>query len=144
MDEPKTCPYYKGVCGLDESYVCFCSSTYLFCSVYIEAQEKDVEQSLTELKNRCCGRFDDGTRVFLISENEIDGIIESLKKQQPKKGHWQPYKYGDDTWHQCSACGVADHYIYIVKRDGYPDYRMVSKRNFCPNCGADMRDNETH
>ena len=70
--------------------------------------------------------------------------LELLKEQQQKKGHWQPYKYGDDTWHQCSACGVADRYIDIVRRDGYPDYRMVSKRNFCPNCGADMRENETH
>ena len=51
MDEPKTCPYYKCVCGLDESYVCFCSSVYLFCSVYI-AQGKDVEQSLTGHKTR--------------------------------------------------------------------------------------------
>ena len=77
-------------------------------------------------------------------DTEIDACLvadalELLKEQQPKKGHWQPYKYGDDTWHQCSACGVADRYIDIVKRKGYPDYRMVSKSNFCPNCGADMR-----
>ena len=77
-------------------------------------------------------------------DTEIDACLvadalELLKEKQPKKGHWQPYKYGDDTWHQCSACGVTDRYIYIVKRDGYPDYRMVCKRNFCPNCGADMR-----
>ena len=76
-----------------------------------------------------------------------EGIIPArdLIDRQPtveperKKGKWQPYKYGDDTWHQCSACGVADRYIDIVKRDGYMDYRMVCIRNFCPYCGADMR-----
>lgn len=87
-----------------------------------------------------------GVRLIKELETEIVRLNAMLEEQQPKKeqhpkkGHWQPYKYGDDTWHQCSACGVADHYINIVKRDGYLDYRMVSKRNFCPNCGADMRE----
>lgn len=81
---------------------------------------------------------------MMVESGFLKEIVELLKEQQPKKGHWQPYKYGDDTWRQCSACGVADRYIDIVKRDGYPDYRMVSKRNFCPNCGADMRKNKTH
>ena len=68
-------------------------------------------------------------------------LIDSQPTVEPerKKGKWQPYKHGDDTWHQCSACGVADRYINIVKRDGHLDYWMVCKRNFCPNCGADMR-----
>ena len=74
-----------------------------------------------------------------ITDGDKDEVLELLKEQQPKKGHWQPYEYGDDTWHQCSVCGVADRYINIVKRDGYPDNRLVCKRNFCPNCGADMR-----
>lgn len=131
MDEPKTCPYYKGVCGLDESYVCFCSSAYLVCSVYKEAQGKDVEQSLTELKNRCCGRFDDGTRVFLISENEIDGIIESLKKQQPKHGHWiEQEGFDGDVYYDCSVCGES-----WVTVEGTPeDNGMI----YCPHCGAKM------
>ena len=76
---------------------------------------------------------------MMVSVGFLKGVLELLKEQQPKKGHWQPYKYGDDTWHQCSVCGIADKYINIVKREGYPDYRMVSKRNFCPICGADMR-----
>lgn len=45
MNEPKTCPYYQGVCGLDESYVCYCASGYLFCSIYKEEQEKDGEKN---------------------------------------------------------------------------------------------------
>ena len=78
---------------------------------------------------------------LLPAEKSIYDLIDKQHTVEPerKKGKWQPYKHGDDTWHQCSACGVADRYINIVKRDGYPDYRMVCKRNFCPNCGADMR-----
>ena len=82
----------------------------------------------------------DSDYVDCVRTDTLQTVVGLLKEQQPKKGHWQPYKYGDDTWHQCSACGVADRYIEIVKREGYPDYRMVSKRNFCPNCGADMRE----
>ena len=91
-----------------------------------------------------CPYDDDDDDIYKCTSALAKDALALLKEQQPKKGHWQPYKYGDDTWHQCSACGVADRYIDIVKRDGYPDYRMVSKRNFCPNCGADMRKNDTH
>ena len=77
--------------------------------------------------------------IHPLKQEAITKAIRALMAQ-PKKGNWQPYKYGDDTWHQCSVCGVADRYINIVKRDGYPDNRMVCKRNFCPNCGADMRE----
>ena len=84
-------------------------------------------------------QMNDGNGDFTGCHQLHWDALELLKEQQPKKGKWQPYKHGDDTWHQCSACGVADRYINIVKRNGYQDYRMVSKRNFCPNCGADMR-----
>lgn len=80
-----------------------------------------------------------GINVGCAYRTERRDIRCPMKEQKPEKGHWEPYKYGDDTWHQCSACGVADRYISIVKRDGYPDERIKSKRNFCPNCGADMR-----
>ena len=40
--------------------------------------------------------------------NLASDTLELLTEKKPKKGYWQPYKYGDDTWHQCSACGVAD------------------------------------
>ena len=79
----------------------------------------------------------------MMESNKIRMFVDEAGKITPlnqrRKGHWQPYKYGDDTWHQCSACGVADRYINIVRRKGYSDERIKSKRNFCPNCGADMR-----
>lgn len=36
----KECPFYQGVCGLDESYVCFGSCSYLFCKLYQKEQER--------------------------------------------------------------------------------------------------------
>ena len=30
------CPYYSGVCGLDEMCVCYRSSTYKDCDIYKE------------------------------------------------------------------------------------------------------------
>ena len=65
--------------------------------------------------------------------------------EERKKGKWVPFEFGDDTWHKCTACGVADRYIDIVHRPNGTQGRLRSVRNFCPNCGADMRgeDHET-
>jgi hypothetical protein len=42
----KRCPYYQGVCGLDESYVCYCSSTYFSCENY---KRNKTQKSLAEV-----------------------------------------------------------------------------------------------
>ena len=70
--------------------------------------------------------------------------IDALPSAQPerKKGKWIPFEYGDDTWHKCTACGVADNYISIVQRPNGKTGRLESVRNFCPNCGAYMRGEE--
>lgn len=59
-----------------------------------------------------------------------------------KKGKWIPFEHGDETWHKCTACGVADKYIDLVERPNGTIGRLVSIRNFCPNCGAEMRGEE--
>lgn len=33
------CPYYQGVCGLDEDILCYCSSSYETCDTYKESTE---------------------------------------------------------------------------------------------------------
>ena len=35
----RTCPYYQGVCGLDEDILCYCHSSYETCDTYKEASE---------------------------------------------------------------------------------------------------------
>lgn len=58
------------------------------------------------------------------------------------KGKWLPYEFGDYHWHKCSVCGKADKYIETVKRHNYMPSDMESIRNYCPNCGAKMVENE--
>lgn len=69
----------------------------------------------------------------------------TVEAEPVRHGRWEPYEFGDDTWHKCSVCGTADKYINIVTRNGYIDgqpqllsTRLVSKRNYCPICGAKM------
>lgn len=45
---PDRCPHYQGVCGLDESYTCFCSSNYLTCKIYKQKERNEIEKFLRE------------------------------------------------------------------------------------------------
>ena len=65
------------------------------------------------------------------------GIVQVFPSAQPerKKGKWErhysrPNVYADLFWH-CSECGYKsdNQYAYLYY-------------NFCPNCGADMREKE--
>ena len=68
--------------------------------------------------------------VKLVSElNRSIGYIMRLPSAQPeRKGHW--IEVAGDL--QCSECGRTYY-------DLYPDY---SETHFCPNCGADMREDQ--
>ena len=53
--------------------------------------------------------------------------------EQRKKGHWKKPKFADDKrWHQCSECGVTTE-----KLDKH-GFKLIC--NYCPVCGADMRE----
>lgn len=54
------------------------------------------------------------------------------------QGEWLPFEFGDERWHKCSCCGTADKYIEYVPRPNGTVGKLVSIRNFCPNCGARM------
>ena len=60
--------------------------------------------------------------------------IAKLPSEQPerKKGHWIYYNNGIEEYYECSACGNA--FVLIEGSPKENDY------NFCPNCGADMRE----
>ena len=55
------------------------------------------------------------------------------------QGEWVPFEYGDERWHKCTACGVADRYIEYVERPNGTTGKLVAIRNYCPNCGARMK-----
>ena len=63
------------------------------------------------------------------------GIIHelpSVNPQEPKTGHWIEGEVWEDTdggwgrWQKCSICRQSEHH----------------KKNFCPNCGAKMKEGE--
>lgn len=62
---------------------------------------------------------------------------EKGKADRPQ-GKWLPFEFGDERWHKCSCCGTADKYIEYVQRPNGTVGKLVSIRNFCPNCGARM------
>lgn len=38
------CPYYQGVCGLDEDIVCFGSGGYKTCNIYCSHMKELIEE----------------------------------------------------------------------------------------------------
>ena len=68
---------------------------------------------------------------FVIEE------LENLPSTQPerKKGEWIMTDFPDEQTYKCSACGEIWTFI-----DGTPEENGAF---FCPNCGADMRGEQT-
>lgn len=88
---------------------------------------------------------DGRTAVFEYSDDGIGRItlenmdmLMGMLADRPQ-GEWVPFEYGDERWHKCTACGVADRYIEYVERPNGTTGKLVAIRNYCPNCGADMR-----
>lgn len=67
------------------------------------------------------------------TDEALSVAINSLKSE-PKHGEWVAYEFGNERWHKCSVCGKADEYINNLG--------LEAIRNYCPNCGADMREVE--
>ena len=70
------------------------------------------------------------------AQRQFEADISDADRPQ---GEWVPFEYGDERWHKCTACGVADRYIEYVERPNGTTGKLVAIRNYCPNCGADMR-----
>lgn len=66
-------------------------------------------------------------------------IVNAPSVADRPQGEWVPFEYGDERWHKCTACGVADRYIEYVERPNGTTGKLVAIRNYCPNCGAKMK-----
>ena len=89
---------------------------------------------------------DDGTLTCRLIENEV---INKLPSAEPKRGRWiedkgqqtlmQNFIERGEVWRVCSVCGAGHMigYKYAIDK-AYHDRH----HNFCPNCGADMRQRE--
>ena len=47
------CPYYKGVCGIDEQFTCYCQSNYKCCDIYLKHMKELIEE-ITPVKVIYC------------------------------------------------------------------------------------------
>lgn len=77
------------------------------------------QDAIEALCKSCCGAF-----FAKAIQGCCDDVktLQSLPSAQPKKGEWIDTGSGQE----CSVCREVQY--------GYDNYR-----NFCPNCGADMR-----
>lgn len=79
--------------------------------------------------------------IRIAEQGQVQGYEWQFKKLcelpsvQPRKGKWIEH---DDDWanvyYECSVC--KEPFVLI---DGTPTENLY---NFCPNCGADMREGE--
>ena len=59
-----------------------------------------------------------------------------------KKGKWIKRSDTDDIYWSCSECGEDIPRVshFDPQFDLFPRLESIEKTNFCPNCGADMRE----
>ena len=97
---------------------------------------KDSQGLAKDLVNDCISRTA-AIDIVRFECGEWEGLaktiikrFEQLPSAQPerKRGKWKPYRC---DMYECSECG----YIYTELTD-----RHICGANFCPHCGADMRE----
>ena len=107
-------------------------------------RREDVEKTIRKLCD-ICGEDKKYSGIMCRSCN-LDSFIDALEsipsaEPERKKGEWLPHS-GDEDWDVCSVCGTG-----CKRREhgttGDLSFPWVTEYNyqFCPNCGADMRDN---
>ena len=102
-------------------------------------KKSDVVKALnTEAREQF--RLDDSYAYVIGTLRNVEDAINSIPSADRPQGEWLPFEFGDERWHKCSCCGTADKYIEYVPRPNGTVGKLVAIRNFCPNCGADMRE----
>jgi len=94
----------------------------------------DRQAAIDELRTCQTYLFDTHDKDLKISLEDAEYCIEQLPSAQPerKKGRW--IKVNGKTAINCSAC---HHCSWSLSFED-----TVRRFNFCPNCGADMRQKE--
>lgn len=76
-----------------------------------------------------------------LTREALDIAIDLLKQPERKTGQWIKMSDADGTYYACSECGEdlprVSH--YDPQFDLFTRLESIEKTNFCPNCGADMR-----
>ena len=109
---------------------------YLFSRGFTNEQVGEVVRALTYEPARLS--VDEVTALAewiskLTEECEVaynKGYADGMKAQEPKTGHWKAKSFHELF---CDNCG----FDFDIMRNDF-----IDKMNFCPNCGADMREVE--
>ena len=85
-----------------------------------ESQFADIQRiASVQLKNRL-----PTVEQIIASGTPLKRIVNSQPTIEPKKGRWITKSTNGEMFDCCSACGYVE---------------WDEPKNFCPNCGADMR-----
>ena len=113
----------------------------IFCTgcEYKEQEPCDAISREAAIKAECdvcaIGGGYDKCQYFMQGCNEIECIRVLPSVQPSRKGHWiEKEDFNGDTYYDCSECGES-----FCLMEGTPTDNLY---NYCPNCGADMRESE--
>ena len=90
-----------------------------------------IDADAIQIPNTSVDMFENCRNCNLLDADQVREIIDNAPTIEPKRGEWKRrlVDNGFNADWVCSECG------YRVKTD-FVDY------NYCPNCGADMRERE--
>lgn len=105
-------------------------------AIYTEALEEGIRCAMCTNTIKSETGCDGGCIVDTKMYNKVMTEINSrLLRKPPRKGHWEVVSdgYGDNTYIcECSEC-----------KDTVWVYKDANRKwNYCPNCGADMREDD--
>lgn len=92
---------------------------------------KEIEEILSRNTNVGHGIIIEGDTKKI--REALNAIKSGIPTYERPTGEWKPNKFDE---HYCNKCG--NFALWSEEADGY--YEVQS--NFCPNCGADMREKE--
>jgi hypothetical protein len=106
------------------------------------------EEAIRILKDfSLCGAYHQLVHMNDVDSEAISMAIKALEQPtiepERKKGRWIRMSDADGDYYCCDQCGgeLPRYITEIPSWDRpYPHKQSIYKTDFCPNCGADMRE----
>ena len=99
----------------------------------IEVDFDDMKSLIDDIGKLQKYKLFEGDELVLVNADDVLDVLVKHIKAQSKTGKWIKAKNWGIRCYQCDQCG---NYLDF---DGVNAGRGAT--NFCPNCGADMREN---
>ena len=104
----------------------------------------DCADMVFEPNDNCCRADDCASCKWVETKNAIRKIAANFPAadvREVRRGKWiqttQPCGWRDEECAECSVCGED----FVLDEWAMDDFTNLM--NFCPNCGADMREEQT-